>query len=219
MKEIIVSRFNDMLGETLDTVLNLPRYYDELGVALKARVQEDFGKFGIRLEDLFINSITPPAEVQKIIDEKSELMAVGDLDRFMKFKAAKAMGDAAQQSGGTAGEGAAGTGMGLGLGAGLGMMMPSILQQSMRASSGDPTVSCPKCHSQVSGSARFCPMCGHQLVVVNRCMKCGKDLPVEAKFCMVCGAKVERTVERCPNCGKEALPGAVFCNHCGEKIS
>ncbi len=221
MREVIVSRFNDMLGEMLDTIFHLPQYYDELAVALKTRVQDDFGKFGIRLEDLFISAVTPPADVQKMIDEKSGLMAVGDLDQFIKFKAAKAMGDAAAQTGGSTGaDGSAGTGMGLGLGAGLGMMMPSILKQAMggQPAPAGPPVVCIKCHAEISETARFCPMCGHQIVVVNRCLKCGKDLPVEARFCMVCGEKVEKAHARCPHCGKDALPGAVYCNHCGEKI-
>ena len=219
MREVIVSRFNDMIGEVLDTILNLPQNYDELGAGLKARVQEDFGKFGMRLEDLYINSITPPAEVQKMIDEKSGLMAVGDLDKFMKFKAAKAMGDAARQGGQGEG-GGAGTGMGLGLGAGLGMMMPSMLQQAMKGGEAPAQpIKCSKCHSPVSQDARFCPMCGQQMVIINRCLKCGADLPVEAKFCMVCGEKVEKAGGLCPHCGKKALPGAVYCNQCGEKIS
>ena len=221
MREVIVSRFNDMLGEMLDTIFHLPQFYDELAVALKTRVQDDFGKFGMRLEDLFISAVTPPADVQKMIDEKSGLMAVGDLDQFIKFKAAKAMGDAAAQSGGATGaEGSAAAGMGLGLGAGLGMMMPSILKQAMggQPAPAGPPVVCIKCHAEISETARFCPMCGHQIVVVNRCLKCGKDLPVEARFCMVCGEKVEKAHARCPHCGKDALPGAVYCNHCGEKI-
>jgi membrane protease subunit (stomatin/prohibitin family) len=220
MREVIVSRFNDMLGEMLDTIFQLPQYYDELAVALKTRVQDDFGKFGMRLEDLYISSITPPADVQKMIDEKSGLMAVGDLDQFMKFKAAKAMGDAAAQTGAPGAGGTAATGMGLGLGAGLGMMMPSILQRAMggQSATAGPPVQCPKCHAEISEDARFCPMCGHQMLVVNRCLKCGKDLPVEARFCMVCGAKVEKDRTKCARCGKEALPGATFCNHCGEKI-
>jgi len=220
MREVIVSRFNDMLGEMLDTIFDLPQYYDELAVALKTRVQDDFGKFGMKLEDLYITSITPPADVQKMIDEKSGLMAVGDLDQFMKFKAAKAMGDAAAQTSPTGAEGSAATGMGLGLGAGLGMMIPSILQRAMgdSSASSNPSVVCAKCHAEIGEAARFCPMCGHQIVVVNRCLKCGKDLPVEARFCMVCGAKVQREQAKCPHCGKEALSGATYCNHCGEKI-
>ena len=218
LKEIIVSRFNDMIGEILDTILNLPQYYDELGVALKARVQEDFGKFGILLEDLFINSITPPVEVQKMIDEKSGMGAVGDLDKFMKFKAAKAMGDAARQQGDGA---AAGSGMGLGLGAGLGMMMPGILHQSMQATAPGkaPTIDCPKCHAQIDPSARFCPQCGNQMVMENKCPQCDRDLPGEAKFCMFCGTKIEKIKAQCPHCGKKILPGSIFCNNCGKKIS
>lgn len=218
LKEIIVSRFNDMIGEILDTILNLPKFYDELGVGLKARVQEDFGKFGIHLEDLFINSITPPAEVQKMIDEKSGMGAVGDLDKFMKFKAAKAMGDAARQTGDG---GAAGTGMGLGLGAGLGMMLPGILQQSMQATAPGkaPTVNCPKCQAQIDPTVRFCPQCGHQVIRENTCPQCGKNLPTKAKFCMFCGTKVEKIKAKCPHCGHDILPGSIFCNNCGEKIT
>ena len=217
LREIVVSRFNDMIGEILDTVLNLPQHYDELGVALKARVQEDFGKFGILLEDLFINSITPPVEVQKMMDEKSGMGAVGDLDKFMKFKAAKAMGDAARQPGDG---GTAGTGLGLGLGAGLGMMMPGILQQSMQAAGPGRTqaLSCPKCQAQIDLNARYCSQCGHQIIIENKCPQCGKNLPAKAKFCMFCGGKVEKVEANCPHCGKKILPGSIFCNNCGKKI-
>jgi len=73
-------------------------------------------------------------------------------------------------------------------------------------------------HGGVAIDARFCPHCGHQMVIVNRCHACNKDLPVEAKFCMVCGAKVEKPHLTCPKCRGEILPEATFCNHCGEKV-
>jgi len=99
------------------------------------------------------------------------------------------------------------------------MMLPGILQKSM-ADAGVPKqeVSCPRCHAPISMDARFCPNCGHQLVVVNRCHACNKDLPPEAKFCMVCGSPVEKPNVKCPKCGVEVLPEAKFCNNCGEKI-
>jgi membrane protease subunit (stomatin/prohibitin family) len=65
LREVIVSRLNDFLGEHVDSILDLPRYYDEMAVAVKTRLSEDFRKYGIELVDLFINRITPPEEVQR----------------------------------------------------------------------------------------------------------------------------------------------------------
>lgn len=217
LRDVIISRLNDLLGETLDTILDLPKHYDELAVALKSRVKDDFERYGIALGELYVNSITPPDEVQRMIDERSGMQAVEDLDAFLKFKAAKAMGDAAV--GGATGGGGASEGLGLGVGAGLGMMLPGILQQSLAdTKSAQRTMNCPKCHASIEADARFCPQCGHQLVVVNRCHACNKNLPPEAKFCMVCGTKVERPDLKCPKCHAAVLPEARFCNHCGEKI-
>ncbi len=42
LRDICVARLNDLLGETLKTILDLPRYYDELAGALKGRVADDF---------------------------------------------------------------------------------------------------------------------------------------------------------------------------------
>jgi len=192
-----------------------------LGIALKARGEQDFQKYGLELVDLFINSITPPDEVQKMIDERSGMQAVGDLDSFLKFKASKALGDAAKAEGGAAGSAAA-SGMGLGVGAGMGMMLPGILLKSMEEGSkttpSRKKLECPKCYTKISFEARFCPSCGHQILKLNKCLQCGKDLPLEANFCMVCGAKVEKSERFCSKCGTKALAESVFCNQCGEKL-
>ena len=221
LRDVLVSRLNDLLGETLKSIFDLPRLYTELGIALKARGQQDFEKYGLELVDLFINSITPPDEVQKMIDERSGMQAVGNLDDFLKFKASKALGDAAKAEGGAAGSAAA-SGMGMGVGAGMGMMLPGILLKSMEeGSKSTPSrkkLECPKCYAKMPFEARFCPSCGHQILKLNKCLQCGKDLPLEAIFCMVCGAKVEKTERVCSKCGTQALSEAVFCNQCGEKL-
>ena len=79
LRDVIVSRLNDLLGETLKSIFDLPQYYTELGVSLKARIQQDFSKYGLELVDLYVNNITPPDEVQRMIDEKSGMQAVGSL--------------------------------------------------------------------------------------------------------------------------------------------
>lgn len=221
-RDIIVSRLNDFLGENVDTILDLPKVYDEMGVAVKMRLVNDFTKYGMELIDFFINSITPPAEVQKMIDEKSGMAAVGNLDAFMKFKAAKAMGDAAR-GGGTAGEGAA-AGMGLGIGAGLGMMIPGMMFKTMSPDDSSPerikqrgTVNCPDCHTEVGLDARFCHRCGHQLVIVKKCPQCEKNLGATANFCSSCGYNLKAEIKS-SKCNNKLLPGTKFCPSCGEAV-
>jgi membrane protease subunit (stomatin/prohibitin family) len=220
LRDVIISRLNDLLGESLQSIFDLPKLYDEFGVALKARVAQDFQKYGLELVDLFVNHITPPDEVQKMIDERSSMQAVGNLDAFMKFKAAKALGDAAQAESGAGA--AASSGMGLGVGAGMGMMLPGFLMKSMAGGAGgQPSISniqCPKCYASIPEDAHFCSSCGNQIMKMNSCPQCSEDLPTEAKFCMSCGAKVQKMERTCSKCGAKALSDAAFCNQCGEKL-
>jgi membrane protease subunit (stomatin/prohibitin family) len=222
LREIIVSRLNDFLGETVDTLVDLPKYYDEMAVAVKTRLTEDFRKYGMELVDFYINRITPPEDVQKMIDERSGMAAVGDLDSFLKYKAAKAMGDAAT-TGGPAG--GAGAGMGLGVGAGLGMMIPGMLYKIIEK--GDQSegraiekgmVNCPKCHGDVPINSRFCPHCGHQMVVIRKCPRCSKDLAASDNFCPSCGLDL-KVEHQCRKCNTKLPPGTKFCFNCGEKVS
>jgi membrane protease subunit (stomatin/prohibitin family) len=224
LREIIVSRLNDVLGETLKTLLDLPRYYDELGVALKSRVHEDFGKYGLEVVDLLINSITPPDEVQKIIDERSGMAAVGDMGEYMRFKAARAVEDAAKQEGGGAGQG-----IGLGMGAGFGMMIPGMIQQSMQQAQGgqqqpagqqgQPVTGpiCAKCKTQLALGAQFCSSCGAKVASWIVCPKCTAQMPPESKFCSSCGASLA-AASVCAKCGAQLQPGAKFCAGCGQAV-
>jgi len=73
LNRVIVSRFNDYMGETIDTILNLPSKYDQLSHALVNRLKEDFSHFGLGLTHLYTNAITPPPEVQQAIDDRSRM--------------------------------------------------------------------------------------------------------------------------------------------------
>ncbi|MBA3715198.1 MAG: SPFH domain-containing protein [Pyrinomonadaceae bacterium] len=134
LRDIIVSRLNDLLGENLKTVFDLPAIYDELAAGVKARVAEDFSKQGLELVDMLISAITPPEEVQQKIDERSSMSALGDMDKYMRYKAAEALPDAAKQPGGAAGQG-----MGLGLGFGYGQMMANSISGQGQQGGQQPT--------------------------------------------------------------------------------
>jgi membrane protease subunit (stomatin/prohibitin family) len=220
LKRVIVSRFNDHLGENLDSIFNLPGRYDDLSMGLQKRLQDDFSHFGLGLNNLYITSITPPAEVQKAIDDKSRLGVIQDLDRLVKMKAAMAMEKAAESTA------EAGSGMGMG----MGFMMPAMFAEAFRPKAGGDSggspgpvaqdINCPDCGNPIPKDSKFCPHCGHQQLVFNQCANCGKNLPPNARFCSKCGhpADEKPVPKACPNCKTENLPGASFCNQCGEKL-
>ena len=128
LRDFIVARFNDVLGEVIDTVLDLPKYYDQIAAAMRARVGQDFENYGLELIDFLIEAITPPEAVIEMIDKRSGMAAVGDMDRFMRYQTAQAIGDMPNAEGGG---GAAGLGMGLGAGAGMCAAMMGAMQQQM----------------------------------------------------------------------------------------
>ncbi len=210
---VVVSRLNDFLGENLDTILELPARYDEWAAGLSGRLEQDLGRFGLKLTQLYINAITPPEAVQKAIDDRSKLGVFDDLNQLVKLKAAMAMEKAAENPGG------AGEGMGMG----MGLMMPALMgqyfQPAMKQEEGGKQP-CPECGSQIPDDAQFCPYCGHQVMIFVKCEQCGKNLPPNARFCSRCGAPVEErpTGKQCPHCGADNLPSAVFCDQCGERI-
>jgi membrane protease subunit (stomatin/prohibitin family) len=207
-RDVIVSRLNDLLGETLKTIFDLARYYDELGTAAKARLAEDFGKYGVDLTDFYINSVTPPDEVQEKIDERSAMGAVGDMNTYMQFKAAQAVQDAAQAGGDG---GAAGAGMGLGMGAGFGAMMPGMIANAMQQGQQGPSNQTPPAAPQGAAAGAAATQAGGTF-----CTSCGHAVPPGAKFCPNCGTP-QAGPRACHACGNEVPEGAKFCPHCGAK--
>ena len=214
LNRVIVSRFNDFMGEKIDTIFDLPSRYGDLSDGLKKLLESDFTQFGLGLTDLYINSITPPPEVQQAIDDKSRLGVFDDMNKLLKMKAAMALESAAR----TQGEAGAGLGMG------MGFMMPAMFAEAFRGGAAQAVAAdaftCPDCRLPVQKEAKFCPHCGHQLLIFQKCAACGKNLPPSARFCVRCGAPVQGTTaeKKCPHCATANLPNALFCNQCGQKM-
>ena len=127
LRSMIVQRFIETLGTSGRSVIDLASQYGELSLAVQSHLASDFQSLGLMLSAFYINAISPTEETAKAIEERSAMGAVGNLDEYMKFKAARAMGDAANnQSGG------AGAGVGLGAGIGLGASMAGMIGQSFQ---------------------------------------------------------------------------------------
>jgi membrane protease subunit (stomatin/prohibitin family) len=218
LRDIIVARLNDLLGENLKTVFDLPAYYDELAAGVKARVSDEFNKQGLELVDFIISAVTPPEEVQKMIDERASMGAIGDMNAYMQFKAAQSMKDAAQNPGG-----AAGAGMGFGLGIGYGQVMGGALSgqgQQQQGSAQAPMVPCPKCGTGNPAGAKFCSTCGATQQAAGTatvtCPSCKAQVPPGTKFCSSCGQSL--APKPCKSCQAPVEPGAKFCSNCGTGV-
>lgn len=217
LSKVIVSRFNDYMGEHIDSVLNLPAKYDQISDGLTKRLRDDFSRFGLDLTRLYINSVTPPPEVQQAIDDRSRMGVFQDKDmnRLMQMKAAMAVEKAAESNSGAAG-----------MDLGLGLMIPAMFSRysenkdNSAACFEKMSSACHECQNPIPDDAKFCPHCGHQQVVFRRCSNCGKNITPNAKFCSRCGHSAEEKPLPlfCSKCGNENMSDSRYCNQCGEKL-
>jgi membrane protease subunit (stomatin/prohibitin family) len=196
LRSIVINEFNDMLGDVHTSLLDIQAMSRELADASRAALSDDFARLGLQLTTFQISSITPPEEVQRRIDERSGMAAIGDLGAYTQFKTAQAIGDAATNQG-TAGD-VASAGVGLGAGVGIGQAMAGAIRdanqqtpanaasQAEAATGAASSMTCPNCQASVPSSSRFCPSCGNNLQAVA-CSKCGHQNAPGAKFCSNCG--------------------------------
>ncbi|MES1211771.1 MAG: SPFH domain-containing protein, partial [Acidobacteriota bacterium] len=200
-RDVIVARLTDVLGENLTSIFDLPKLYDELAMGLKARVAEDFTKYGVELVDLYMGAVTAPEEVQKLIDERSGMAALGDMNTYLKFKTARAIGDAAQASGSGDGGGVS-AGLGVGMGAGLGMMLPQMMREAMQGGGGGAAGPAPA----GAPAAPAAPPAGGAGAATSAVLAGG-------------GGEPGATPAFCSNCGQKLAPGTKFCPSCGTKVA
>lgn len=125
LRGIILSKFNIVLSRILKSVFDLPAMMDDLNLIMKTELFNDFEGLGLKLHDFYIQSISLPDEVQKMIDTRTGINAMGNLDQYMKLKIADSLSDAAKNNSDMS------SGMGLGAGIGMGMGLPNMIQNSM----------------------------------------------------------------------------------------
>jgi membrane protease subunit (stomatin/prohibitin family) len=197
MRGIIVAKLTDLLGELGKGLFDLPALYDEIGAGSRAKVQDDFANLGVQLKTLYVTSISPTEETAKAIDERAQMGAIGDMQKYLQFQAARGIRDAAQ-SGGGAGD-LTGAGVGLGAGVGMGAAVAQAIGQAMAPKDAAPVspapavgeIACPNCNATVPVGSKFCNSCGHKLDQKQFCTQCGNEVPAGSKFCNNCGAKIE----------------------------
>ncbi len=130
IRNVIVSKFSDVLGNAKIPVLDLAGKYGEMGNFLVEQVQPSVDEYGLQLHQMLIENISLPPEVEEAIDKRSSMGAVGNLDNYMKFQAAQGIG----QGGGT---------MSDMMGAGMGMVMAQNMANQMNQGGGGAAAAPP----------------------------------------------------------------------------
>jgi len=126
-RSMILTKMADLVGEMGKSVIEIAAMTEEIVAAIRAKAAEEFAARGVTLTSVYAEYIGPTEETAKAIDERASMGAIGDMQAYLQFQAARGMRDAAQQSGGTAG-----AGVGLGAGVGMGAAMAQMMSQSMQ---------------------------------------------------------------------------------------
>lgn len=111
LRNHVVSRFSDVLGESRIPVLDLAANYDELGKFLTDRIAPRFAEYGMELTTMLVENISLPPAVEEALDKRTSMGVIGNLQAYTQYQAAEAMEKAADNPGGGAAEG-----IGLGMG-------------------------------------------------------------------------------------------------------
>ena len=218
LKRAIVTEFSDAIGELKIPALDLAAQYKEIGETIRAKINEDFGTYGLEVTKFYVENVSLPPEVEAAMDKRASMGALGDAQTYMQFQAADALRDAAQNEGGGAGLGA-----GLGAGFAVGGQMANVFGQQAGGAAAPggaqpvaASVPCPGCGKANGVGVKFCSDCGGKMEVAKvPCVKCGAELREGAKFCSECGSSQEKA--KCGNCQFELAAGAKFCPECGTK--
>jgi len=167
LRETIVARMAEVFATSDLSFLDMSAKQGVLGEKIIAQIKPAFAALGLELNQLAVENISLPDELQKTLDQRIGMNMVGDLGRFTQFEAAQSLDIAAANSGG-----AAGMGMGLGAGAAVAQSLAASLRPAFAA----PAVAAP-----VSDAP---PATGPDK---KFCIDCGRPIPLRAKFCAECG--------------------------------
>lgn len=92
MRSRIVSGFSEALVSTKLAVLDIAANYRELGDRLLPLINQAINiKYGLEISSFVIVSVSLPEEVEKAIDRRSSMAAIGNLSANMRFQMAEGL--------------------------------------------------------------------------------------------------------------------------------
>ena len=187
LKTMFVSSFSDALATAKIPALDIATKYEEVADALKDVLTTKFVEFGLKPTQVFVENVSLPEEVEKMIDKRTSLGVLeGKMGSYATMETVGAMRDAANNPNGS---GLAGAGVGVG----AGFMMGNSMMDNLKNVKDEPKqdlITCSGCGKPIPSGSKFCPECGQAQSVNKFCPECGAKVAPNAKFCNECGTKL-----------------------------
>ena len=118
IRNTIVQEMSRVLAGSGIPVLDMAANTGDLAKLIATAIAPKIAEYGLVLPEFYIENISLPEEVEKVLDKRTSMGIAGDLNKYMQFNAAEAMAQPGNGMGAMMGAGMA-AGMGVGLGQGM----------------------------------------------------------------------------------------------------
>ena len=133
LRNMIVARFSNILGNSQIPVLDLAGNYDQLGQFLTQRIAPEIREYGLELTRMLVENISLPPEVEAALDKRTSMGLVGDLSDYVTFQTGNSMEKAAENPSGGASDA-----IGLGVGVAMAQQLGGQLSGKSAANAPQP---------------------------------------------------------------------------------
>jgi membrane protease subunit (stomatin/prohibitin family) len=114
IRNVILQEFSQVIAKSGIPVLDMAANTGDLGRIITTAIAPKIAEYGLSLPEFYIENVSLPEEVEKVLDKRTSIGIAGDLNKYMQFNAAEGMANPAS---------GAGAMMGAGLAAGMGAAM------------------------------------------------------------------------------------------------
>lgn len=155
IRNVIVQEMSRVLAGSGIPVLDMAANTADLGQLIAKAIAPKVAEYGLVLPEFYIENISLPEEVEKVLDKRTSMGIAGDLNKYMQFNAAEGMANPASGAGAMLG-----AGMAAGMGAALGQSMgpwgaaPAAAPATMAPPPPPPPPAGKQWHLAVNGTTR-----------------------------------------------------------------
>ncbi len=119
IRNVILQEVSTVLAKSGIPVLDMAANTADLGKIITTAIAPKIAEYGISIPEFYIENVSLPEEVEKVLDKRTSMGIAGDLNKYMQFNAAEGMANPNSGVGAMVGAGmAAGMGMNMAGGAG-----------------------------------------------------------------------------------------------------